>query len=248
MTEFDPDMFQSLMAQASQAHNIRDFPNAIKYSSQASNIAPSNTLEKGRALRDIGAHYDRLGRYSIAKKYADEAYAIHEQILQGAAQQHPSREVYREHSVSAMYVGIYELRSAIRMKRERNLGEVPEGLASMRKILLDLALAKELAPYGINKKIDQYEINALRRISMAESLYGNKTLGRKQAIRAIGIAALSESVRLDTSNHNISRKERLKAKAKAFIGGLAAIGISCTTTDQNSWRRELSCNIARRTL
>ncbi|MGH7238645.1 MAG: hypothetical protein ACREHG_01125, partial [Candidatus Saccharimonadales bacterium] len=162
----------------------------------------------------------------------------------------PTREALRERSVSAMYVGVNGLRKVIRTMREGQQPEQSVGLGvleKMRQTLSDLDRAKTLAS-GVNQKYDQYEINASRRVSLAESLIGDRKKGRAIGMRAVRFAFISESPRLDTSEAGLNTKGRLQAKAKAFIGGVSALGVGTLMTNKLGRRQQLALKLADRML
>jgi hypothetical protein len=112
----------------------------------------------------------------------------------------------------------------------------------------DLEHAKSLAPEGINRKVDQYEINAVRRVSIGESLLGNRKKGLKIGIRAVKLAFMSESKRIDTSIPSLSSKGRLKAKSRALAGGVVALGINLLASPNYNIRRRAALRIASRSI
>ena len=89
-------------------------------------------------------------------------------------------------------------------------------LSHMRSSLDHFAIAREFDDEGA--PIHQYELNGLRRASMAESLYGDRKQGRKLGMAALSAARYSETDR--------STKERTKAVLKAGVGALGALGVS----------------------
>jgi hypothetical protein len=266
MPEFDKLAFEQLMGEAVHLHNERKYNDALALSTQAYEIAPENSYEKGRAARDNSARYDRLGDEEASERWATEAYAIHDGLLQETLQQiggltagsprqevirraQLTREAYRERSVSAMYVGVNGLRRSIRDLRARGQHEsANDAVNYLRTTWSDLKDAKTLAPKHIDGQIDQYEVNAARRVSMAESLFGNHKTGLAVGIRAVKLAFWSESPRLDTANPNMTNKQRLRSKAKAFLGGVAAVGVGILSTRRTDRGMRLAATLADKTL
>lgn len=78
---------------------------------------------------------------------------------------------------------------------------------------------------GLNRKIDQYDINFTARASYAETLAGNKKRGLALGVRAVRLAFWSESPQLDTTNTSLSKKERYKTKARALVRGIGALAV-----------------------
>ena len=77
-------------------------------------------------------------------------------------------------------------------------------------------------------KIDQFLINMARRISVNEAFAGKRRKALLWGVGAVAVAPLCESKMLDTSNPNLSRKERMQAKSKALVGGMGAVAVAAT--------------------
>ncbi len=247
MNEFNKTNFEELMREAVIQHNLGDYEAALALSNEAYEMAPDNSSEKGRAARDNSARYDRLGKTEEAEQWADEAFNIHDGLVK--SMDDPNREAYRERSVSAMYVAVNGLRKAIHAKQAGQTVDDLSFLDSMRLTWSDLQKARAKAN-GLNRKIDQYAINASRRASMAETLFGDRKIGLIIGAKAVALAFASESPMLDTSNPNLTTKQRLQAKKKALLGGVAALGISVIASPKkmNKKRQKLALKIADRAL
>jgi len=247
MTDFDREKFEALMGNAVNMHIGHYYEDALAASTEAYEMAPDNTFEKGRAARDNGARCDRLGRTKEAEKWAKEAYAIHDGLVNSMVR--PSREALRERSVSAMYVGVNGLRNVLGYGIPLDYQTTePSPVDYMRQTWSDIGEAKAMAPTVIDQLVDQYEVNAVRRVSIAESLMGNRRRGLSLGIRAVGLAIMSESPRLDTSNPNMDGKLRTKAKYKALLGGVAALGVNLLAAKESTTRRKLALMIADKTI
>jgi hypothetical protein len=245
VSDFDKTAFEQLMGEAVQQHGQQQYEAALALSTQAYEIAPDNSFEKGRAARDNSARYDRLGQQEEAETWARVAYTVHDGLVTGM--QRPTREAFRERSVSAMYVGVNGLRKVFAARKAGIQTENPEALAAMRQTWSDLKAAKSQAQ-GINRKVDQYEVNAARRVSMAESLIGSKKAGIAIGVRAVALAFWSESPRLDTANPNLTSRQRLQAKTKALLGGVAALGTGLLSIPRINQSQQLATTIAAKTL
>lgn len=86
-----------------------------------------------------------------------------------------------------------------------------------------------LVEEGENRKIDQYDINFTDRTGFAEALASNKKISLTLRLRAVRLAFLSESPKIDTSNPNLTTKERFKAKARALMRGVGAVAVAAVT-------------------
>lgn len=213
--------YDDLMQEALRQHRGGDYEAAISTAEQAYN-GTEDPLEKGRAARDIGARYDRLGKIDDSKTWATTAYDMHKDAVAKGVE-----GARRECAVSELYVGVGGLRKLLHtgaFSRSNNSDEASEVLGHFNKSWADLQEAKK-EPKTSGIQIDQYEINASRRVSMANTLLGNRRVGLSMAARAIGLAFWSESPRLATANKDLSLKERFQAKQKALLGGVAALGI-----------------------
>lgn len=244
--EFNKTEFENLMDEAVQHHNRGEYDFALALSTEAYLMTPDDSFEKGRAARDNGARCDRLGRLNDAEVWTHEAYFVHNDLVR--SMERPTREAYREFSVSAMYVGVVGLRQAISAKRNgQEYNDLGWAVLAMRQTLSNVEKAKNLAS-GINKKFDQYEINASRRVSLGESVIGSRKTGRALGAKAVRLALMSESPKLDTTNHDLDRSKRARAKLKALAGGVAALGVSILMPSKPGLREQLALTLADKAL
>lgn len=222
MTEFDEKAFRQDLALGVEQHNLGRYTAALALSTDAYVFAPDGSSEQAEAARNTAANYERLDDLDSAEFWAKRAYATHSKVLN--ALEEPTRQAYRERAVSAVYVGSIGLH---RLMHDHipSKGEAPQVLASFRTTWDDLKKARALGPRGI-KGVDQYAINASRRVSIAEGALGDSKRGLAIGVKAVGLAFMSESPRIDTSNPDISRKARLRAKAKALAGGMSAVAVN----------------------
>lgn len=246
--EFDKSHFEALMSEGVRLHNLGEYEAARNQSQVAYILAPYSSFEKGRAARDISARYDRLGLIDQAESWANEAYSIHDTLVHST--EPPTREAYRERSVSAMYVGVMGLRKVIKARLESasTQPDINAPLSKMRQTWSDIQTAKMQASSRIDQKVDQYEINASRRVSMTESLIGSRKLGLQIGAKAVRLAFASESPKMSTSTPELSRKSRLQSKAKALVGGIAALSVNVLASPKGNRRQRLAYIVANRTL
>lgn len=87
------------------------------------------------------------------------------------------------------------------------------------------ALVKE----GESRKIDQYDINFTARTGFAEALAGDTKKSLALGARAAWLAFSSQSPKIDTSNPNLTAKERFKAKSRALVRGIGAFAVAAVT-------------------
>lgn len=246
MTDFDKSAFEHLMGQSVQLQHEGKYEEALEANIEAYNHAPEDSFEKGRAARDAAARLDRLGHPEEAESFAIEGLEIHNRLFVEMGGE-PSREAYRERSVSAMFVGVIGLRKAIQAQQAGETVRETDFIGHLRSTLEDLKDANARAK-GVNRIVDQYQINATRRVSIGESLFGERKKGTLLGLKAVASAFMSESPRIDTANPNLTFKERLPIKKKALLGGIAAIGVNVLASPHENKRRQFAHTLANRTL
>lgn len=96
-------------------------------------------------------------------------------------------------------------------------------IAQNYRTALDAIIESRQHAEGLNRRVDQYEINFTARASFAETLTGNRRRGLTLGARAAYLAGMSESPRLDTTDETIDKKERYKMKTLALVRGLGAL-------------------------
>lgn len=223
MAEFDKPQFEFYMSQGVNLHNQKQYDQALGFATLAYRIAPEDSSERGRAARDMSARYDRLGMFEDAESSADVAFDIHDRIVEGMNE--PTREALRERSVTAMYVGVGGLRKVIKARLDHQSISSDECRDMMRLTWSDLKDANRQAS-GLSRYIDQYQINAARRVSISESIVGSRKKGLGLALGAIALGFWSQSKMLDRSDPDLSTKKRFEAKAKAVAGGGLALRVN----------------------
>ena len=243
MADFDRERFDALMLEGQRLHGDGEHNEALSRRLAAHDIAPEGTLEKGRAARDTAASYDKLGKLGDMGRYALDAYEQHHAFMRGLDE--PTREAHRELAASAVYFDNYLIRGAI-----QSGNRVPTDVSwYARRAWDNLQSAGRLAPQWIDGAFDQYKINSARRISIAEALDGSRWRALMIGATAVALSAMSESPRIDTSNKDLSPYERRRAKRRAFLGGLAAVGVGFVVSSRHrSPRRQLALRIAEHAL
>lgn len=242
--DFDKPRFESLMHTAVLLHQNGQYSDALKQNLEAYNIAPTDSTESGRAARDISSQYHRLNRTTEADQWANIAYDIHTDLILNCTQT-VTQEALRERSVSAMNLGVMGLSKVIKARLAgTRQPDTSLPLLRMRQSWLDIQSSKAKTSAKIDRFVDQYEINVSRRVSVAESLIGNKKNGLRIGSKAVALALLSESPRMATSNTDLSFRERSKTKTKALLGGLATLSVNLLSRSQNSNLQYLAYKIA----
>ena len=168
--------------------------------------------------RNIAATYERLGRDGEAVGEIEAARKLHGELLGNASDSTTEQRLDREVAADEFYIGALGMKATLLMELDGESVEYQgeDVLSHMRSSLDHFAIAREFDDEGA--PIHQYELNGLRRASMAESLYGDRKQGRKLGMTALSAVRYSETDR--------STKERAKAVLKAGVGALGALGIS----------------------
>ena len=210
--------FGKLSESTAQATRDGSYSLAATLAIMAYNIT-SDPSEKARMARDAGNAYRHLGNYEEAEKWLTEAVNQHETL----AEQEPNRSTLRELGASATMLATMQL-SRIANDETDTPENNTETVETFRYGLEKLEDSHEHAD-GLNRKIDQYDINFTARASYAETLAGNKKRGLALGVRAVRLAFWSESPQLDTTNTSLSKKERYKTKARALVRGIGALAV-----------------------
>ena len=210
--------FGKLSESTAQATRDGSYSLAATLAIMAYNIT-SDPSEKARMARDAGSAYTHLGDYEKAEKWLTEAVDQHKTL----AEHEPNRSTLRELGASATMLATMQL-SRIANDETDTPENNTETVETFRYGLEKLEDSHEHAD-GLNRKIDQYDINFTARASYAETLAGNKKRGLALGVRAVRLAFWSESPQLDTTNTSLSKKERYKTKARALVRGIGALAV-----------------------
>mgnify|MGYP000645996235 FL=1 len=211
--------FGKLSESTAQATRDESYPLAATLAIMAYNIT-SDPSEKARMARDAGNAYRHLGKYEEAEKWLTEAVNQHEAL----AEQEPNRSTLRELGASAAMLATMQLS---RIASDETFDTPENNTKTVETFRYGLEKLKDSHEHadGLNREIDQYDINFTARASYAETLAGNKKRGLALGIRAVRLAFWSESPRLDTTNTSLSKKERYKTKARALVRGIGALAV-----------------------
>ena len=180
----------------------------------------SDPSEKARMARDAGNAYRHLDNYEEAEKWLTEAVNQHETL----AEQEPNRSTLRELGASATMLATMQLS---RIASDETFDTPENNTKTVETFRYGLEKLKDSHKHadGLNREIDQYDINFTARASYAETLAGNKKRGLALGVRAVRLAFWSESPQLDTTNTSLSKKERYKTKARALVRGIGALAV-----------------------
>jgi len=239
--------FERLMAggvhqQRNQAHQA-----ALNQRMAAYGTAPADSVEQGRAARDISASYGLLGNIDSAGEWALRAYDIHNDWVNRDPLNSTTWHLRRERAMSGLYVainGYHRYRQGA--SPQQTLVEDMNMFDLAEQTLADIRAARGMAPRWLDRRIDQYDINALRRVSVFRSLAGNRAAGLRTGLLAAVVAPLSESPYLATSTPELAAAARTRTKIRAFGGACGAIVVSVLASPNRSVRRRAAELIADR--
>lgn len=211
--------FGKLSESTAQATRGGSYLLAATLAIMAYNIT-SDPSEKARMARDAGNAYRHLDNYEEAEKWLTEAVDQHKTL----AEQEPNRSTLRELGASAAMLATMQLSRIASDETSDTPENNTKTVETFHYGLEKLEDSHEHAD-GLNREIDQYDINFTARASYAETLAGNKKRGLALGVRAVRLAFWSESPQLDTTNTSLSKKERYKTKARALVRGIGALAV-----------------------
>ena len=212
--------FPGVMEAVLKAIRKKEFGRAAILASLAHNLAP-NLSEQARADRDLSAAYRHQGDYDESEKWVTEAVAQHEALVK----EDRNRSTLRELGASIATLGTLQLQ---RIATDPSYDNQENSQRAAENLSKGLRYIEESREYTTNKnsKIDQYDINFTARTSFAEALAGDTKRSLALGTRAMWLAFSSESPKIDTSNPNLTTKERFKAKSRAFVRGVGAVAVA----------------------
>ena len=236
------DSFNTLIRSAQDLHGRGQFAQAQEKWLAASDILP-DSLSKARALRGYAASIARLGNRELAIAQIRTAKAQNDQALAIAPES--SEFIYRrERAQSALVLGSLVVGEIVDLER-RKIAKPHDARRAAATGLADLdsALADIEQVEAQTGGVDQYRINILSRLAVAQALYGDRNAARAAAKEAARLGWQSESKRLPTSA-KISTANALRAKARAVPRGYAARLVARLATPGKSVRRAAALAIA----
>lgn len=214
---------ESLIREGVAAHRQGDLGVGLEAAEHAFNLAVPGSVEQGHAARDAGARALKLGFIGKAKDLLKTAYDIH---LANVLDDRNNREAVRNLGASATMFATGNLLEHIENGTDPMSAPYNDILGPTRQAEHSLKQANLFAK-GLFK-LDQFLINMARRISVNEAFAGDRRKALSWSFGGVAVAPFSESKMLDTSNPNLSRGERMKAKARALAGGLGAVAVATT--------------------
>ena len=255
-SNFDVERFEALMAEGVQHHNNGQYAQRVNCATMAYDSAPPGSVWSGRAARDIGAGHDRLGHDGEADEWALTALTDHDAAFKTGTTDDDLHDRYRQRAVSEIYVSVRGARRYLAHPDEFrefedsfNLLYSPVPLADMA--LSDMRESRRLAATLTGRIIDQYDINIIRRAAIIKGLIGTIEARRhavRLGLRAVALAPFSEASWLPTAQPDQSLGDRLKAKRKALLGGVASLAVSVLALPPREFTNAVARNLAARAL
>lgn len=228
--------FPSVMEAVLKAIREKDFEQAAILASLAYNLAP-NLSEQARAARDLSAAYRHQGDYDESEKWATEAVEQHKALVE----EEENRSTLRELGASVATLGTLQLQLIVTDPSYDNQENSQRATENLSKGLRYIEESRKHAT-DKDRKIDQYDINFTARTGFAEALAGDTERSLTLGARAVRLAFLSESPKIDTSNPNMAIEERFKAKARALMRGVGAVAVAAVAP----FNRELAKSIVKK--
>lgn len=243
--------FSDAMRITPEAIRDGDLEKAARLASLAYNLAP-NPSERARAARDLSAVYRHQNKYDEAEKWATEAVDQHKALAEEAMKQDKRpedltedragrRRVLRELGASVATLGTLQLHRIVNDSSYDTPENCQQAAENLGEGLSNIEASRTYAA-GRNRRIDQYDVNFAAREAHAEALAGGTKKALVLGARAVRLAFWSESPKLDTSNPNLTKAERFKAKGRALARGLGAIAVAAAVP----FTRKLAKSITRK--
>lgn len=212
-------LFNHKMRRAQELFGQGKFEQSRNLYKSAQSLAPDD-FEATRALRGEAACLDKGGSSEVSFDLAQKVYNKYSELLHTATTEEAEFAARRERAESATFAGKIALREAIDGEINHFPSKVHyqiEALSYLNKAYEELKLVE-----ARSGQIDQYTINLMARLSIANSLFGDKKEASRQALQALKIGFMSESPQLATAAE-ISPSYRGLAKLRAVIRGAGSV-------------------------
>lgn len=205
--------------EAVDALRQEDPKKAVHYAHIAYENAP-NESEQGRMARDIANGLSKQDRHDEAIDWAERAIHSHDTLVQNTLEE---RTAWRERGASHLMLA----RIALRRHLAQPTPDTPPAVATtnFQNGFDDLQMACAQAN-GLNRWIDQYDINFTAQAATATALAGQPFRAVGTAGHAALLGTFSESRLLDTTNPNLTTRDRLRAKKNALGRAGVALAVS----------------------
>lgn len=203
--------FETLMALGARRQAAGQHETALAARHDAFWLAASeeNTVAQARALRDGSTSHAKLGQLNLALAGAQASVN-----LLGHANTVPERR-----ELAASYANLGRVAGLKLIDDETALGQMAMSYTPASNLATAWGILREVEkeqPRHWPRSIDQYRINLAGRFAAVEALSGGKRRvhAARLGIQAVGLALMSESGLIETSNHNLLPAERFKTKAR----------------------------------
>ena len=149
--------YDSYVSEALQAIRSDDGVRAQELAAKAYDLAP-NSSQRARMARDIGNACRHRGDYDEARKWATEAVEQHRQLVEEA----PNRSTLRELGASTAMLATIEFSQLLRDQESdatQSEDDKISAIAQNYRAALDAIIQSRQHTEGLNRRVDQYEIN-----------------------------------------------------------------------------------------
>lgn len=217
---------ESLLSQGVEAHALGDFEEAIRLREAASQQMGIQDPRYPGLLGTIGLAYDRIGNHNQALQAAQVGYTTLYLRLKSEAITEAQREqLLNDRPTVELHLGLIVARATAKVAYAGEPFDRKQFTTARR--LIDAAQAHQREQRASARKLHQWDINMLRRRAGAIAMDPDAPKGRGILLgfQAIAKGALSESPAFVAGTsifeHHAARA-RIRAKAKAVLGGAAA--------------------------
>ncbi|GEM_PF-1192138 len=221
--------FDRLMLDAAKYHSSGDYIEAVARRLEAYELTSEDSLDRGKAARDVATSYSKLGLVDDADKYAKEAYDIHKSFVE--LSEIPSTEHMREFRTSAFCRAVNCYREYVEAK---NSGINIEPLKSQA-----IGYIRE-AWYGLDDgepysrpKVSQDDIDMIAGVAAIEARVGDIYTALELGATSIPLAFMSESSKLGAIRTNLDKSEKIKSKKRALFRGIGSLAVGVMSLRKN---------------
>jgi|GEM_PF-3471187 len=240
------ETFNLFMRRGQKLHGLGRYRMAELMYSHAAETLPMDPLSSGRALRGEAASINKQGSQPTASKKVEAALALHYDVLDASmsGSQEAQSKAAREWAQTAGVLGRITLAPIVKQELGKTL-TTAEARQQAQTVLEYMEGAHDtISLVEIMTNVpDQYRINILSHLAVAQSLYGDVKQGRENARQAAWLGKQSEA-RSNATSADMSAFDRFLAKNRAIIRGRAAQAVNGLTRLGGSFGRRVALRIA----
>lgn len=221
--------FDRLMLDAAKYHSSGDYIEAVARRLEAYELAPEDSLDRGKAARDVATSYSKLGLVDDADKYAKEAYDIHKSFVE--LSEFPSAEHMREFRASAFCRAVNCYREYVDAKSSGiNIEPLKtQAIGYIREAWYGL---DDGEPYS-RPKVSQNDIDMIAGVAAIEARVGDIYTALELGAISVPLAFMSKSPKLETVATNLDKSERIKSRKRALFRGIGSLAVVVMSLSKN---------------